>query len=51
MKQMFITALLATACTLGISAQSIEVTNTEGLTYKFAAERVKDITFIKTTAP
>ena len=48
---MFITALLATACTLGISAQSIEVTNTEGLTYKFAAERVKDITFIKTTAP
>ncbi len=48
---LFVTALLATACTLEVSAQSIEVTNTEGLPYKFAAERVKDITFIKTTAP
>lgn len=50
MKHLFITALLTTACTLGASAQSIEVTDTEGLTYKFAADRVKDITFTKTTA-
>lgn len=50
MKHLFITALLATACTLGVSAQSIEVTDTENSTYKFAADRVKDITFVKTTA-
>lgn len=50
MKHLFITALLTTACTLGASAQSIEVTDTQGLTYKFAADRVKDISFTKTTA-
>ncbi len=48
---LFVTALLATVCMLEVSAQSIEVTNTEGLPYKFAAERVKDVTFIKTAAP
>lgn len=50
MKHLFITALLAAACTLGASAQSIEVTDNQGLTYKFAADRVKDISFTKTTA-
>ena len=49
MKHLFFTTLLATVCTLGVSAQSIEVTNTEGVAYKFAADRVKDITFVKTT--
>lgn len=49
MKHLFFTAVLATVCTLGVSAQSIEVTNTEGVAYKFAADRVKDITFVKTT--
>lgn len=50
MKHLFITALLTTACTLGVSAQSINVTDTEGLTYKFAADRVKDITFVQVSA-
>lgn len=47
MKHLFITTLLVTACPLGGSAQSIKVTNTKDVAYKFAAERVKDITFIK----
>lgn len=48
-KHLFISALLATACTLGTSAQSIEVTSSDGLKYKFAADRVEDITFVQTT--
>lgn len=50
MKHLFISVLLATACTLGTSAQTIEVTDAENSTYKFAADRVKDISFVKTTA-
>ncbi len=42
---------MATACTLGAAAQSVTVTSADGLTHKFAADRVKEITFIKTSAP
>lgn len=50
MKHLFMTTLLATACTLGASAQSIKVTDAKGVAYKFAAERVRDITFAKVNA-
>ena len=50
MKHLFVATMFATACTLGVSAQSIIVTDTKDVTHKFAAERVKDITFIKVNA-
>lgn len=50
MKHLLISALMATACTLGAAAQSVVVTDAEGIAHKFSAERVKDITFIKTSA-
>ncbi len=40
---------MATACTLGASAQSVEVTDTQGLSYKFPAHQVESITFAQTT--
>lgn len=42
---------MATACTLGASAQSIEVTDTQGLSYKFPADRVESITFAQVSDP
>ncbi len=42
---------MATACTLGAAAQSVTVTSADGLTHKFAADRVKEITFVKTSTP
>ncbi len=51
MKQLFISVFMATACTLGVSAQSIEVTDTAGISYKFPADKVESITFVQTTDP
>lgn len=51
MKHQLLAAFMATACTLGAAAQSVTVTSADGLTHKFAADRVKEITFIKTSAP
>lgn len=50
MKHLLISAIMATACTLGATAQSVVVTDAEGIAHKFSAERVKDITFVKTSA-
>ena len=51
MKHLFISALMATACTLGASAQSIEVTDIEGVSYKFPADKVESITFAQVSDP
>lgn len=50
MKRLLLTTLLSSACILGTSAQSIRVTDSKDVVHKFAAERVKDITFIKVNA-
>ena len=50
MKCLLLTTLLSSACILGTSAQSIRVTDSKDVVHKFAAERVKDITFIKVNA-
>lgn len=51
MKHQLLAAFTATACTLGAAAQSVTVTSADGIKHKFAADRVKEITFIKTSAP
>ena len=47
MKRLLLTTLLSSACILGTSAQSIRVTDSKDVVHKFAAERVKDITFMR----
>ncbi|MCM1006047.1 MAG: hypothetical protein NC402_07110 [Prevotella sp.] len=47
MKHLLSTALLCGISILGASAQSIIVTDKDGITHRFHADYVKDITFIK----
>ncbi len=51
MKKLIAISLLATACASGVVAQNVVVTTSDGTAHKFAAERVKDITFTKIDNP
>lgn len=51
MRKLIAISLLATACASGAMAQNVVVTTSDGIAHKFAAERVKDITFTKIDNP
>ena len=51
MKKLIAISLLASACATGVVAQNVVVTTSDGTAHKFAAERVKDITFTKIDNP